>query len=127
MRWVDGLTPWHFDLAGACADCELLGLLRAQLVKLAVLFTCDRARAQHSVEPDTRIFAEYRGREHIAVIPIDQRSPLDARLKELAAVLSAVGLVLSPPWSAWRAGLGQRPAALLADARRRGARTTANR
>jgi hypothetical protein len=89
-RWVDGLTPWHFELAGACADSELLGLLHAQLVKLAVLFTCDRARAQHSAEPATRILAEYRGREHIAVIPVDQRSPLDAGLKELAAVLSAV-------------------------------------
>ena len=44
--WVRALTPWHFDLGGTSDDKRLLGMLQAQLVKLAVLFTCDRARAR---------------------------------------------------------------------------------
>jgi len=88
--WVRALTPWHFELSGTCADSELHGLLRAELVKLAVLFTCDRARIRSTPTPPGEILAEYRGREHVAVIPIDERAPLDCTDKEVEAVLRAV-------------------------------------
>lgn len=90
-RWVRALTPWHFDVTGTCADLELLGLLRAQLVKLAVLFTCDRARSREASIPPSEILAEYRGREHVAIVPIDERAQLDCTDSEIAAVMRAVG------------------------------------
>ena len=63
-------------------------MLRAQLVKLAVLFTCDRARSRPTPTPPGEILAEYRGREHVAVMPIDERAPLDCTDEESAAVLA---------------------------------------
>lgn len=89
-QWVRALTPWHFDIDGTSADYELHGLLRAQLVKLAVLFTCDRARSRPMQTPPSELLAEYRGREHVAVIPIDERAPLDCTPSETAAVMSTV-------------------------------------
>jgi hypothetical protein len=88
--WNLALTPWHFQLTGTSQDEALLGLLRAQVVKLAVLFTCDRARLRLGSAPPREILAEYRGREHIAVVPIDERSPVDCSDAETAAVLEAV-------------------------------------
>jgi len=88
--WARSLTPWHFDVVGTSADRELYSMLRAQLVKLAVLFTCDRARSRPTAIPPGEILAEYRGREHVAVMPIDERAPLDCTDEESAAVLRAV-------------------------------------
>ena len=88
--WTTSLTPWHFELTGVCADPELRALLRAQLVKLAVLYTCDRARAQAAAVPPPLIRAEYRGREHVAVVTIDEREAVDATDPEVAAVLRMV-------------------------------------
>lgn len=102
-QWVRGLTPWHFELSGSCADEQLQGLLRAQLVKLVVLFTCDRARAQPTPVPPMTVRAEYRGREHLAVIPIDERLPIDTTDAETTAVLRAVD------WCYRRAGIGTEP------------------
>lgn len=103
VRWTDGLTPWHFDLAGSCRDRHLRGLLRAQLVKLAVLFTCERARSLPGTVPPV-IRAEYRGREHLAVVPIDERSPLEPPGDEaIASVLGAVD------WCYRRRGRSEEP------------------
>jgi hypothetical protein len=100
-RWARALTPWYFELTGDCADPHLAGLLRAQLVKLAVLFTCDRARAHPGTVPPAEIRAEYRGREHVAVVPIDERNEVDADNAQTAAVLRAVD------WSYRRHGGGE--------------------
>jgi hypothetical protein len=71
-------------------DTRLHGLLRAQLVKLVMLFTCDRARTRLTQIPPGEILAEYRGREHVAIAVIDERTPLNASEVETAAVLRAV-------------------------------------
>jgi hypothetical protein len=89
-QWVRGLTPWHFSLAGSCDDSALMGLLRAQFVKLVILFTCDRARTRSEEMLPRVILAEYRGRDHVAVVSIDERSPLDYTDAEGAALLRAV-------------------------------------
>ena len=88
--WTAALTPWHFELAGACTDPALHALLRAQLVKLTVLYTCDRARAEVRSVPPATIRAEYRGREHLAVITVDERLPLDVTDAETTALLRMV-------------------------------------
>jgi hypothetical protein len=88
--WTKALTPWHFDLSGACEDERLLGLLRAQLVKLAVLFTCDRARVRPGPNSPLEILGEYRGRDHVAIVAIDERAPLECTEAEAGAVLKAV-------------------------------------
>ena len=98
--WVRGLTPWHFELTGTCEHMELHRVLRAQLLKLAVLFTCDRART-HGSGPTPVIRAEYRGREHVAVIPIDERAGVDATADEVAAMLRATD------WCYRRAGTAE--------------------
>lgn len=101
--WAQRLTPWHFQLDGHCADADLEGLLRAQLVKLAVLFTCDRARTRAHAVPPGPILAEYRGREHVAVVPIDERAPIGCTPEEAGAVLRAVD------WCYERQPTGGRP------------------
>lgn len=88
--WTAALTPWHFELAGSCGDRALHGMLRAQLVKLAVLYTCDRARAQAATVPPATIRAEYRGREHLAIVTIDERLPVEANEAETTALLRMV-------------------------------------
>lgn len=90
MQWVQALTPWHFALTGTCDDAELMGLLRAQLAKLAILYTCDRARSRLERGSPKEILAEYRGRDHVAVIPIDERLPLSCSEPEISAVLRTV-------------------------------------
>lgn len=102
-NWVGGLTPWHFELTGTCDDDALHGLLRAQLIKLAILFTCDRARTRAGHPPPGEILVEYRGREHVAVIPIVERNPLDCTAVEAGAVLRAVD------WCYERQGLHGQP------------------
>jgi hypothetical protein len=108
-RWVGALTPWHFALSGTCADPELLNLLRAQVVKLAVLFTCDRARSRPGPTPPAEILAEYRGAQHLAVVSIDERAQLDCTEAEAAAMLRAAewcyarhGTAGQPDWVADR-------------------------
>jgi len=86
--WVRALTPWHFELRGTCADSDVHGALRAQLAKLAVLFTCDRAR-QTSDTPG-EIVAEYRGREYVASLAIDERAPLICTQEQSEAVMEVV-------------------------------------
>lgn len=87
--FVVSLTPWHFQLAGTCNDDELLGLLHAQLVKLAVLFTCDRARIRRNGTP-AEILAEFRGREHVAIVPIHETRTVELAPHEAAAILRSV-------------------------------------
>ncbi len=90
-RWTRALTPWHFTVAGEGSDPRLLGLLRTQLVKLAVLYTCDRARSRERAGTQPEIRAEYRGREHLAVVPIDEHEALpEITDRDLAAVVRAV-------------------------------------
>lgn len=89
-RWVNALTPWHFALSGTCADPELFNLLRAQIVKLAILFTCDRARSRLGPIPPAEILAEYRGAQHLAIVSIDERAQLDCTEAEAVAMLRAV-------------------------------------
>ena len=84
--WVQRLTPWHFDVAGSCVDPDLRGLIRAQLVKLTILFTCDRARRRDGGE----IRAEYRGQDHLAVIPIDERHGVSVTGQQAADLLRLV-------------------------------------
>lgn len=85
--WTKELTPWHFDISGSCADVELAALLRAQLIKLVVLFTCDRARSQSVDGPLPLIRAEFRGREHVAVIVIAEQEGVSASDADAGAVL----------------------------------------
>jgi len=87
--WVRGLTPWHFELTGNGDDPALVGLLNAQLVKLAILFTCDRARVPNAPMAST-IIAEFRGREHVAFVPIEERSGVALTTKEAAAIIRLV-------------------------------------
>jgi hypothetical protein len=75
--WSRRLTPLHFQVSGTCSDARLLGLIHAQFVKLAVLFTCDRARQRQREGTTPEIRAEFRGREHAAVIVIDESDPLE--------------------------------------------------
>jgi hypothetical protein len=89
-RWVRALTPWNFALTGTCSDPVLEGLLHAQLIKLAILFTGDRARMLEQEGAPGLIRAEYRGREHVAIVPLDETQPSQASAPELAAVLRAV-------------------------------------
>lgn len=88
--WTTPLTPWHFELSGACADPALRSLLDAQLVKLSVLFTCDRVRTEPTAVPPPIIRAEYRGQAHLAVVRIDERVPLEISGAEAHAVLAGV-------------------------------------
>jgi hypothetical protein len=85
--WTRQLTPLHFWVEGTCRDPELLGLIRSQFVKLAVLFTCDRARERKREDGSKEIRAEYRGREHVAAVVIDEQEPLKrVGNEELSAV-----------------------------------------
>jgi hypothetical protein len=88
--WTRRLTPWHFQLSGKCDDPALHGLMRAQIIKLAILYTCDRARASQATTERHDILAEYRGRDHVAIIRIDERNGLDCTDAELVSVLRAV-------------------------------------
>jgi hypothetical protein len=88
--WSTTLTPWHFELSGTCADPTLHGLLRAQLVKLSVLFTCDRARERPTATPPPIIYAQYRGQDHIADVALDERVGLDIDQPTVDAVLASV-------------------------------------
>ncbi|MGH8902782.1 MAG: hypothetical protein ACRDYA_14175 [Egibacteraceae bacterium] len=91
--WTRGLVPEHFDTAGSCADAELKALLDPQLVKLAVLYTCDRDR---NPEP-LQIRAEYRGAEHAATVVIDETAALsDIGRQSLQAVVNAVNWCYQP-------------------------------
>ncbi len=91
--WTRGLVPEHFATEGSCRDTELKGLLDAQLVKLALLYTCDRAR---SPEP-LQIRAEFRGGEHAATVIIDERAVLsDVDEQSLRAVVTAVDWCYRP-------------------------------
>jgi hypothetical protein len=87
-RWTRALTPWHFAVAGTGGHPRLVALLRSQLVKLTVLYTCDRARSRERPGAPPEIRAEYRGSEHVAVLPIDEHEPLpEITDRDLAAVL----------------------------------------
>jgi hypothetical protein len=130
--WVRSLTPWHFNITGTCADPDLLGLLRAQLVKLAVLFTCDRARARPGPAPPSEVLAEYRGRDHVAVIPIDEHLPVNCTEAESNAVIRAVtwcyernGTNQQPDWVSDRLPFVQTQVAQVLDPRPVGERLTA--
>lgn len=74
--WVSDLTPRHFLVEGS-ADQDLVRLLRFQFVKLALLFTCDRARNRPRPSALPEIRAEYRGKQHVAVVPIDESEPVE--------------------------------------------------
>jgi hypothetical protein len=89
-HWTRALTPWHFALTGTGSHPRLMSLLHTQLVKLAVLYTCDRARSRERLGASPEIRAEYRGREHVAVVPIDEQKPLpEVSDRDLSAVLRA--------------------------------------
>jgi hypothetical protein len=96
-QWSRGLTPWHFELHGTSSDPGLSEMLHVQLIKLAVLFTCDRARALQTDGASALIRAEYRGREHIAVVPIDETRAVAATDAELDALSRAVSWCYRSP------------------------------
>lgn len=74
-QFATSLTPWHFyvEKTGESATAPYVD---AAFVLLAVLFTCDRARAIARPGGPARIQAEFRGREHVAFVPISEGEPL---------------------------------------------------
>ena len=85
--WTKQLTPLHFRVTGTSDSANLLGLINAQFVKLAVLYTCDRARHRQGSGGAAEIWAEFRGREHLAAIPINEgEALLEVAEEDLAAV-----------------------------------------
>jgi hypothetical protein len=104
--WTRQLTPLHFWVEGTCRDLELLRLIRAQFAKLAVLYTCDRARERKRRDGSKEIRAEYRGREHVAAVVIDEQEPLEmASDEDLSAVRHIVEWCYqrepTPPYREW--------------------------
>ncbi len=90
--WVKHLTPLQFDLdISVGADTPLGELLAAQAVKMAVLFTCDRARVRPRAGQTAEIRAEFRGQQYSTVVPIDEEAPLaDASRTSLSAMTQLV-------------------------------------
>lgn len=107
--FATNLTPWHFTATGA-ASTQLRELLDARLVDMTLLFICDRARRLQPPESGP-IRVEFRGRDHVAFVPFDERLPLtgvttDRREAMLRAVdwtfqLDAI-VEQRPDWSADR-------------------------
>jgi len=90
--WVKGLTPAHFLVEGESPDKQLTGLLAAQLVKLAVLYTCDRSRAREVPGSLPEIRAEFRGREYATQLVINESAILD--IADPVALKSVADLVV---------------------------------
>ncbi|MGF1467124.1 MAG: hypothetical protein ACFCGT_13435 [Sandaracinaceae bacterium] len=95
------VTPWHLAVRSATAEAEVEaaragtsgptdGALRDRLdglfVLLAILFTCDRARAVPSPEGPPRVQAEYRGAEHVAFVPVEQGTPVALTAEQRGAI-----------------------------------------
>lgn len=90
--WTRRLTPLHFHVSGDCEDELLLGLINAQVAKLAVLFTCDRARERTPEGSAPEIRAEFQGGEHLAVVVIHEAAPLETAEQQ---ALDAVATMIS--------------------------------
>jgi hypothetical protein len=89
-EFVTTLTPWHFYF-GTTDASELVPYLDAAFVLLAALFTCDRARAIAAPGSRPTIRAEFRGREHVAFVPIIQGDPLtDVSIEQRQAVIGLI-------------------------------------
>lgn len=90
-RWTCSLTPEHFIVSGTSNHPELKGLVHQQMVKLAILYMCDRARERPIPGDRKRILAEFRGEAHVAAIEIDETAPLPPVPEE---VLTSVAEIL---------------------------------
>ena len=85
------LTPAHFRRAPGGVPGSLGSHLDAIVVGLGAMYLCDRAR--HVVRPDGSAFvqAEYRGREHVAFVPIEWATALPGvEMKHVDAVAAVV-------------------------------------
>lgn len=108
-QFTTNLTPWHFyvDRRGQSATTPYVD---AAFVLLAILFTCDRARSVAGSTGRPRLQAEFRGREHVAYVPIIEGDPLLIPIEASTAIGSLVnwcyqtqtGESDSPDWLADR-------------------------
>lgn len=90
--WTRVFTPWHFRMPGT-ADQAVGRIIDACFVRLAVLYTCDRARAKAVDGAGTPlIVAEFRGGAHVAAIMINEAEEVPGATAER---LSAVGDLVS--------------------------------
>jgi nitroreductase len=109
--FTTSLTPWHFYVERT-DQSEVAEHIDATFVLLAVLFTCDRARALVATpEGQARIRAEFHGREHVAYVTIIEGDRLrDVSQEERTAINGLVdwcyqtqtGEPNSPDWLADR-------------------------
>lgn len=85
-QFATSLTPWHFHIEKT-AESATAPYIDAAFVLLAVLFTCDRARAISGPGRRPHIQAEFRGREHVASVPILEGEPLfDVSIQSRTAI-----------------------------------------
>jgi hypothetical protein len=75
IGWDGGLatslTPWHLRrCGGGVVDDPVAAQLDGLFVALAVLYTCDRARALGGGDGPSTIRAEFRGGAHVAFVPL---------------------------------------------------------
>lgn len=90
--WTRVFTPWHFRMRGT-ADEPVGRIIDACFVRLAVLYTCDRARAQEVDGAGAPlIVADFRGGAHVAAITINEAEEVPGATAER---LSAVGDLVS--------------------------------
>lgn len=90
--WTHVFTPWHFRMPGI-ADETIGRIIDSCFVRLAVLYTCDRARAKAVDGAGTPlIVADFRGGAHVAAITIDEAEEVPGATAER---LSAVGSLVS--------------------------------
>jgi hypothetical protein len=84
------LTPAHFRRSPGGVPGSLGSRLDSLVIGLGAMFLCDRAR--HVVRPDGNTFvqAEYRGREHVAFVPIEWATTLAGVQQKHADAVAAV-------------------------------------
>lgn len=126
--WISTLTPIHFGGTGTTSIASLDIVLRSLLVRLVILYTCDRARTHAGGANIIR--AEYRGGSHVASVVLDEAAPpvsVDATEADLATNLfdwcyAAADSSLIPHWAADRLSFVQTRLAQLLEPRNEAAR-----
>jgi hypothetical protein len=101
IGWDGGLTtsltPRHFACLSAEPHNEFIRFIGAMMVALAVAYTCDRARRVERVDGTYYVRAEFRGRDHVAFVPLAYDAPIaDLQPDQSRAVLEAVDWCYQP-------------------------------